>query len=93
MGTSFLTNMFVYIDGTDFKTYDGFICEEYYDTKSHEVDAIITCRKDIKCSMISVSSCNDKSTEYRLCGQSPKLIPHTPGCTHRKKGIVRKQSL
>ena len=74
------------LDGTDFKLFEGFHCDSYYQTKDSLVDAIISCREDINCSMVTTTACYNGTDGYHLCDQTPELIPDVESCTYRKKG-------
>ena len=78
-----------YLDGTDFKKYDAFKCNNHLYTEENLVYAMMACREDDECSMISSNDCDNKTAEYQLCGQAPDIVStdNDQACTYRKKSI------
>ena len=82
--------LYFYLDGTDFKKYDAFKCNNHLYTVENLVYAMMACREDDECSMISSNDCDNKTAEYQLCGQAPDIVStdNDQACTYRKKSIV-----
>ena len=71
-----------------FTLFEAFHCESYYQTEDSLAAAIISCREDINCSMVSTTACYNETDQYHLCGHTPDLMPDIQACTYRKKGSI-----
>ena len=78
--------MFLYLDVSDFPKDVNFHCTSHYQNESSLVLAIMQCREDVNCSMVSASRCDNETSMYYLCRNPPELRAEDGACSFRKPG-------